>query len=71
MPDASPEGKQEYAQALECYEQAERRMRQAGDEYQFERALEAIRNGLAHVGNADRLFNPGRGGGEKNKLRGT
>ncbi|MGO9972626.1 MAG: hypothetical protein ACLP01_07440 [Solirubrobacteraceae bacterium] len=60
MPNASPAGKDEYAQALDCYEEAERRMRQLEDDYQFEHAVEAVNRGLTHVRNADRLLNPKR-----------
>ena len=58
MMDANPAGKDEYAKALDCYEEAERRMKQVGDEYQFEHAVDAIGRGLEHVRNANRLFNP-------------
>jgi hypothetical protein len=58
MPSASTAGKDEYAKALDCYQEAERRLRQPGNDYQFERALDAIKHGLEHVHNAERLFNP-------------
>jgi hypothetical protein len=58
MPGASELGKQEYAQAIDCYQDAEKRLQQAGEQYQFERAVAAIKNGLQHVGAADRFFNP-------------
>lgn len=61
MPGASAEGKDEYAKALECYQDAERRLGKSGDDYQFERAVAAIQQGLEHVGNADKLFNGARG----------
>jgi hypothetical protein len=58
MPNASTRGKDEYAAAIECYQDAERRLRTPDDEYQFERAVDAIKRGLAHVHAADQLFNP-------------
>jgi hypothetical protein len=57
MADADPAGKDEYAKALDCYEEAERRMKQSGDEYQFDHGVDAIRRGLEHIENAKRLFN--------------
>jgi hypothetical protein len=58
MPSASAEAKAEYAKAIECYEEAEKRLKQEKDEYQFERAQDEIRKGLLHVGAANQLFNP-------------
>jgi hypothetical protein len=58
MANASAQGKDEYAQALDCYQEAERRLKQSDDAYQFERAVGAIRSGLEHVAKADQLFNP-------------
>jgi hypothetical protein len=58
MPNASARGKDEYAAAIECYQDAERRLKTPDDDYQFERAVEAIKRGLAHVHTADQLFNP-------------
>jgi hypothetical protein len=58
MPNASARGKDEYAAAIECYQDAERRLKTPDDDYQFERAVEAIKRGLAHVHAADQLFNP-------------
>jgi hypothetical protein len=57
MPNASARGKDEYAKALECHEQAERRLHKSGDEYQFERAVAAVREGLEHVHAAEQLLN--------------
>ncbi len=57
MPGASAPGKDEYAKAIECYQDAERRLGKSGDDYQFERAVAAIRQGLEHVDRAGRLFN--------------
>ena len=57
MPNASARGKDEYAKALDCHEQAERRLQKSGDEYQFERAVAAVRDGLEHVRTAERLLN--------------
>jgi hypothetical protein len=58
MSGASEAGKDAYAQALDCYQDAEKRLGQSGDDYQFERAVDAIKRGLELVGKADRLFNP-------------
>lgn len=57
---ASPAGKDEYRHALGCYEAAERRLKQADDSYQFQKAQWAIKAGLRHVQAADQLFNPTR-----------
>jgi hypothetical protein len=54
------DGKDEYAKALDCYQQADRRLEQSGDEYQFERATAAVREGLEHVTAAERLLNQTR-----------
>jgi hypothetical protein len=58
MPNASARGKDEYAAAIDCYQDAERRLKTPDDDYQFERAVQAITRGLAHVHAADELFNP-------------
>jgi hypothetical protein len=58
MPGASQEGKDEYAKAIDCFQDAERRMKTPKDEYQFERAQEQVRKGLGHVAAAGELFNP-------------
>jgi hypothetical protein len=60
MPDASQPGKDSYAQALDCYQDAEQRMQKLDDAYQFQRAVDAVKHGLEHVHEADRLFNPAR-----------
>jgi hypothetical protein len=57
MPNASARGKDEYAKALDCHDQAERRLKQADDDYQFERALAALKEGLEHVQAASQLLN--------------
>ena len=57
MPNASARGKDEYAKALDCHDQAERRLKKADDEYQFERALAALKEGLEHAQAAGRLLN--------------
>ena len=56
MPAASAEGKDEYAKAIECYQDAERRLHDPDDDYQFQRAQQALREGAEHVQNAGRLF---------------
>jgi hypothetical protein len=61
MPNASLEGKAEYGKAIECYQDAERRLKTPHDQYQYERAVAAIKQGLEHVQAADRLFNPTSG----------
>jgi hypothetical protein len=58
MPNASAQGKDEYAKALDCYQDAEKRLAKSNDGYQFERAQAAVRQGLEHVHAAERLFNP-------------
>jgi len=60
MPAASTKGKDEYAKALDDFEDAQRRLRRSRDAYQFEQAVQAINRGLEHVGNAERLFNSRR-----------
>jgi hypothetical protein len=57
---ASAAGKDEYGHAVGCYAEAERRLKHPDDEYQFQKALNAIRAGLRHVHAADQLFNPTR-----------
>jgi hypothetical protein len=58
MPNASAEAKAEYAAAIDCYQEAEKRLKQETDEYQFERAQDEIRKGLLHVSAAAQMFNP-------------
>jgi hypothetical protein len=60
MANANPAAKDRYAKALDCYQEAERRLRQPDDEYQFEHAVEAIKRGLEYLREADSLFNPTR-----------
>jgi hypothetical protein len=57
LANASPQGKDEYRHAIGCYEKAERKLKQADDEYQFQQAVYAIKAGLRHVQAADQLFN--------------
>jgi hypothetical protein len=57
MPNASARGKDEYAKALDCHDQAERRLKNADDDYQFERALAALKEGLEHVLAAGQVLN--------------
>jgi hypothetical protein len=59
MPNASAEGKSEYAKAIDCYQDADKRLKQSGDDYQWDKAVQAIKDGLQHVTNADRLFSSG------------
>jgi hypothetical protein len=58
MPGASEAGKTAYSEAIECYQDAEKRMGQSGDDYQFEQAVAALRRGKDLIDKADRLFNP-------------
>jgi hypothetical protein len=60
MPGASEPGKAAYSQALECYQDAEKRLGQSGDDYQFEQAVAALKRGKEQIDKADRLFNPGK-----------
>lgn len=60
MSSASTKGKDEYAKALDDYEEAQRRLQHSRDAYQFEQAVQAISRGLEHVGHAERLFNSRR-----------
>ncbi len=57
MPAASHSGKDEYANAIDCYQEADRRLRNAGDDYQLERAVDALKRGREHARSADQLFN--------------
>lgn len=61
MPNADPGGKAEYAKALDCYQGAERRLKQENDPREFDKALQVIAAGLKHIDEAERLFdNHGR-----------
>lgn len=62
LANASPAGKDEYRHALGCYETAEKRLKQADDPYQFQKAVWAIKAGRRHVHAANELFNPPSGG---------
>ena len=57
MPGANAEGKEEYSKAIDCYQDAERRLQKPDDKYQFERALDALKRGRAHLDAATRMFN--------------
>jgi hypothetical protein len=59
MPKADPDGKAAYAQALDCYQDAEKRLKQENDSYEFDHAMKAIADGLAHLDTAERLFDAG------------
>jgi hypothetical protein len=56
MPNASARGKDEYGKSIDCYQDAERRLQNSGDSYQFERAVDALKRGLEHVHSAEQLF---------------
>jgi hypothetical protein len=56
MPNASAEANAEYAKALDCYEDAEQRLKHADDAYQFAQAQEALRRGAQHIQAAQQLF---------------
>ena len=57
MPNADADGKEEYSKAIDCYQDAERRLQKPDDNYQFERALDALKRGRAHLDAATRMFN--------------
>jgi hypothetical protein len=59
MPNASPQGKDEYAQAIECYQDAERRLHNQDDAYQFAQALDALKRGAQHMRAAEQSFGDG------------
>lgn len=56
MPHASQQGKDEYARALDCYQDAEQRLKHADDAYQFERAQDALLRGAQHIKSAEQLL---------------
>jgi Short C-terminal domain len=56
MPNANPEAKDEYAKALDAYQDAEQRLKQADDDYQFAQAQDALRRGAQHIEAAQQLF---------------
>jgi hypothetical protein len=56
MPNANPQAKDEYAKALDCYQDAEQRLGRADDDYQFAQAQEALRRGAQHIQAAQQLF---------------
>jgi hypothetical protein len=60
LANASAQGKDEYGHAVGCYAEAERRLKNEGDDYQFQKALNAIKAGFRHLNVADQLFNPTR-----------
>jgi hypothetical protein len=56
MPNANPHGRDEYASAIDCYQEAEERLRHPDDAYQFDRAQQALRRGAGHIREAERLL---------------
>jgi hypothetical protein len=56
MPNANPQAKDEYAKALDCYQDAEQRLKRADDAYQFAKAQEALSQGAQHIRVAQQLF---------------
>ena len=56
MPNANPQAKDEYAKALDCYQDAEQRLKRADDAYQFAKAQEALSRGAEHIRAAQQLF---------------
>ncbi len=56
MPNANPQAKDEYAKALDCYQDAEQRLKRADDAYQFAKAQEALSQGAQHIRAAQQLF---------------
>jgi hypothetical protein len=67
MPNASAQGKDEYGKAIECYQEAERRLKNPDDAYQFARGREALARGQQHLSAATGLF----GGGGSPQLERT
>ncbi len=57
MPNANSQAKDEYAKALDCYQDAEQRLKRADDAYQFAKAQEALSQGAQHIRAAQQLFN--------------
>ncbi len=58
LANASAAGKDEYGHAVGCYAEVERRLKHEDDDYQFQKALNALAAGFRHVNAADQLFNP-------------
>ena len=56
MPNANTEAKAEYAKALDCYQDAEQRLKRSDDAYQFAQAQDALRRGAEHIATAQQLF---------------
>jgi hypothetical protein len=56
MPNASPRAKDQYSKAIDCYQDAERRLAKGRDSYQFEKGQDALKRGHAHVQAAGELF---------------
>jgi Short C-terminal domain len=59
MPNASAQAKDEYAEAIDCYQEAERRLKNSGDAYQFAKGRDALARGQEHVSAAAALFGGG------------
>jgi hypothetical protein len=59
MPNASAQAKDEYGKAIECYQEAERRLKTPDDAYQFAKGREALSRGQGHVSAAAALFGGG------------
>ena len=55
IPIASAAAKDAYARAVVCYRDAQQRLRQRDDAYQFEHAQESLRRGALHMRAAERL----------------
>jgi hypothetical protein len=60
LANASAAGKDEYGHAVGCYAEAERRLKHPDDDYQLQKAINAIKAGFRHLNAADALFNPKR-----------
>jgi hypothetical protein len=56
MPNANTQGKDEYGKAIEAYQEAEQRLKNSGDEYQFAKGREALARGRQHLDAATALF---------------
>ena len=56
MPNANSQAKDEYARALDCYQDAEQRLKRADEVDQFAKAQEALSRGAEHIRAAQQLF---------------
>jgi hypothetical protein len=59
MPNAGAEAKDEYSKAIDCYQEAERRLKSSDDAYQFAKGRETLARGQEHVRAAAAMFASG------------